>query len=271
MADTPENKLQKVARVRKERGVSLKIAKYIVESDHPVSDAEVDELRRKEEEAHRRYVESGAYEEDLRREAEFRAEWDRHHYIGCDCNDHVDERKAAVRAYFASKLLGDTDAAPDICVVRDAVRLLEDWATWHSDDEDEFPGDGPLPPDLAAHADDVVPGAERGDHADCRWTWGDAMVMIGINHATYARMAARLPEIQALLDRVTFLASTVKAADDHFPDQLPDDASGEARHGRQVLHEWAERWVAVIELSTGQEPELLDPSLFDLGNEEEEN
>jgi hypothetical protein len=123
---------------------------------------------------------------------------------------------------------------------------------WHGDEEEELPGDGPLPPDLQAHADGVLPEVIERPEDPEPWWWLGAAATIGISYQ--------------------IVAGWTHQADPRLGDVLLVALSQVARHARAAppeILEQLEQLKADYELVTGREPELLDPSIFELGEEDQ--
>jgi hypothetical protein len=91
-----------------------------------------------------------------------------------------------VTTYFAWMLLAGNGQPTAVCGARDAIRFLNEWGIWHGDEEEELPGDGPLPPDLQAHADGVLPEVIERPEDPEPWSWSGAAATIGINYQIVA-------------------------------------------------------------------------------------
>ena len=190
-------------------------------------------------------------------EAEFMREWERRH---ADPAFHriSEKEREAVLVYFRARLIEDVDDQPSHVAQRAALDLLEDW-TDYRDPEDPIEGDGPLPPDLAAHANVVVPG---GSGMEEGWTWAMAAFMIGCNHRTMARLATKDGAGKKMRDALLLAISAVAAADID-----PSEVDVDEIWIVEMMEAKVAELKAMFENYFGEPPDLLDPSLWDVDDD----
>lgn len=211
-------------------------------------------------------------DDDAETEAWGEAEFERHWTGECGCRAITDEVKAAVRVTFEARLIVDPDETPSNAEVRDALRYLEYWAYYHTETEIDLPGNEPMPPDFQAHIDEVIPGVRlttpflmpRGEEREM--TWHEAAAMIGTNTSTMTYYMLRDekygPVFQKLIDGHLFVIGYAE----HSLSEIEPDSGA-----RSMLENVVEEAKAMVELISGKPPQLLDPALFALDTDDEED